>query len=134
MELLWHCTFFCMNWIISTLKENLLHFCDNASLLKCACGIVGFSEIIIVYKSSSYVDISLLLHLLFDSLWSIHKYNYLTFIQSHNICSWHHIRWIYTTLILSEYYFLGVYRSNPFVSNLKAVYEISSYVHISSIS
>ena len=55
------------------------------------------------------------------------------FIQSHNIYSWHNINWIYTTPILSEYHFLGVYRSNPFVSYLVSVYEISSYIDIASI-
>ena len=43
------------------------------------------------------------------------------FIQSHNTYSWYHIRWIYTTPTSLEYHFLGVHRSNPFVSDLMAV-------------
>ena len=34
----------------------------------------------------------------------------------------------------SEYHFVGVHRSNPFVSNLMSVYVIRSYVDIASIS
>ena len=38
------------------------------------------------------------------------------------------------TPVESVYHFLGVHRSNPFVSNLMFVYEISSYVDITSIA
>ena len=86
------------------------------------------------YKSISYIDIYLVLHSIFNSLWLIYSYNFLQFIQSHNTYSRIHVRWIYLTLISSEYHFVGVHRSNPFISNLMSVYVISSYVDIASIS
>ena len=91
-------------------------------------------KLLYAYKSVSYVDIYLLLNSIFNSLWLIYTYNFLKFIQSHNTYSWVHISWIYATLISSEYHFVGVHRSNPFVSNLMSVYVIRSYVDIASIS
>ena len=84
-------------------------------------------------KSYSYVDIYSLLHWIFDSLRLIYYYNFFTFIQSHNIYSWHHIRWIFATPISSGYHFLGVYRSNPFVSNLMPMFESRFYVDVAYI-
>ena len=91
-------------------------------------------KLLSAYKSVSYVDIYSLLHCIFNSLWLIYSYNFFKFIQSHKTYSRIHARWICTTLISSEYHFVGVYRSNPFLSNLMSVYVISSYVDIASFS
>ena len=89
-----------------------------ASLLRCACSNEGFSKVIILYKSRFYVEIHSLLPWTFGSFLLIYHYNFLKLIQSHNIYSWHHIRSIYATPILSKYDFLSVHRSVPFLSDL----------------
>ena len=104
-----------------------------AWLLRCTCSNEGFSKVIILYKSRSYVEIYLLLPWTFGSFWLIYHYNFLEFIQSQNIYSWHHIRWIYATPILPKYDFLSVRRSTPFLSNLIFVYETGFYVDITFI-
>ena len=91
-------------------------------------------KLLSAYKSVSFIDIYLVLHSIFNSLWLIYSYNFLQFIQSHNTYSRIHVRWIYGTFISSEYHFAVVHRSNRFVSYLMSVYVISSYVDIASIS
>ena len=91
-------------------------------------------KLLCAYKSVCYIYIYSVLHSIFNSFWLIYTYNSLEFIQSHNIYSTIHVRWIYATLISSEYHFVGVHRPNTFISNLMSVYEISSYVDIASIS
>ena len=91
-------------------------------------------KLLSAYKSVSYVEIYSLLDSIFNSLWLIYSCNFLKFIQSNNTYSWIHIKWVYATHMSSEYHFVGVHRSNPFVSNLMSVYVIRSYVDIASIS
>ena len=85
-------------------------------------------KLLYLYKSDSYDDIYLSLHCFFDSLRLIYNYNFLTFIQSHNIYSWHNKRWNYASPMPSGCHFLGVYTSNPFVNNLISA---STYTHFS---
>ena len=87
-----------------------------------------------MYKFRSYVNIYSHLPLIFDCLRLIYNYNFLTVIQSHNIYSWHHIKWLYATLISWEFYLLGFHRSNLILSNLMFVHNMSYYVDITSIA
>ena len=104
-----------------------------AWLLRCTCSNEGFSKVIILYKSRSYVEIYLLLPWTFGSFWLIYHYNFLEFIQLQNIYSLHHIRWIYARPILPKYDFWSVRRSTPFLSNLIFLYETGFYVDITFI-
>ena len=106
----------------------LNYYVAVASLLRCTCSNKGFSKVIILYKSRSYVETYSLLLWTFGSFLLIYHYNFLKFIQSHNIYSWHHIRWIYATPISSKCDFLSVHRSTPFLSTLIFVYETGCYV------
>ena len=112
----------------------LNYYVAVASLLRCTCSNKGFSKVIILYKSRSYVETYSLLLWTFGSFLLIYHYNFLKFIQSHNIYSWHHIRWIYATPISSKCDFLSVHRSTPFLSTLIFVYETGCYVDIASVS
>ena len=122
-------------FLIYSEREYICKFCiGRASVLSCTSSNENFSKFWSVQKFLSLLDIYSLFHSILYSLWSIYNYNFLNFIQSHNTYFSHHMRKISTTLITSEYHFIGVYRSNPLISNLMSLYEISSYVDIASIS
>ena len=103
----------------------LNYYVAVASLLRCTCSNKGFSKV-----KFSYVETYSLLPWKFNSFCLIYHYNFLNFIQPHNIYSWHHVRWIYATPIPSKYDFLSVHRSTPFLSTLIFVYETGCYVDI----
>ena len=106
-------------------EYTLNYYVAVASLLRCTCSNKGFSKV-----KFSYVETYSLLPWKFNSFCLIYHYNFLNFIQPHNIYSWHHVRWIYATPIPSKYDFLSVHRSTPFLSTLIFVYETGCYVDI----
>ena len=121
---MWHC-------------KNIFHiYCEHmynyyiarANFLGVNVAMKVLVKLLYLYKSDSYDDIYLSLHCFFDSLRLIYNYNFLTFIQSDNIYSWHNKRWNYASPMQSGCHFLGVYTSNPFVDNLISV---SKYTHFS---